>query len=216
MKAVRLRICNLSKRFRSQGVDVIALDGINMEIQDEEFATILGPSGCGKSTLLRILAGLTPPSEGKALLHDQHIEGPGKDRGMVFQSYTLFPWLTVLKNIQFGPKLSGMPAQESERRARGFIQKVGLAGFEHAYPKSLSGGMKQRVAIARALANDPLIILADEPTGNLDSESGAEILNILVGLHKKGKTLIMVTHDKHIAEDAERIVEIFDGRIRRQ
>jgi ABC-type nitrate/sulfonate/bicarbonate transport system ATPase subunit len=196
MNTIRLQILDLRKSFRSHGVEVTALDGINMEIRDQEFATILGPSGCGKSTLLRILAGLTPPTGGEALLDGRRIEGPGKDRGMVFQSYTLFPWLTVLDNIQFGLKLSGIPAQSRERIALSYVEKIGLSGFERAYPKSLSGGMKQRVAIARALANDPNILLLDEPFGALDTQTRALMQELLLKIWEElHKTILFVTHD---------------------
>lgn len=196
MNSIRLRVEGLSKRFRSHGVEVTALDGIHMEIRDQEFATILGPSGCGKSTLLRILAGLSRPSSGKATLDGRIIEGPGKDRGMVFQNYTLFPWLTVMENIQFGLRLCGRERTESQDIAHGFIQKIGLSGFERAYPKSLSGGMKQRVAIARALANDPNILLLDEPFGALDTQTRSLMQELLLHIWEElHKTILFVTHD---------------------
>ncbi len=193
---IRLQVSHLSKRFQTHGVDVVALEGINMEIREKEFATILGPSGCGKSTLLRILAGLTSPSEGTSLLDNRQIDEPGRERGMVFQSYTLYPWQTVLKNVQFGLKLSGLSARESDRVAREYIQRVGLEGFENAYPKSLSGGMKQRVAIARALANDPEILLLDEPFGALDTQTRALMQELLLEIWEElHKTILFVTHD---------------------
>lgn len=196
VNSIRLRIEGLTKRFKSHGVEVLALDGICMEIRDKEFATILGPSGCGKSTLLRIIAGLTPPTTGRAMLDGRLIEGPGKDRGMVFQNYTLFPWLTVQENIEFGLRLGGMDRSRREELARSFIQKIGLAGFENAYPKSLSGGMKQRVAIARALANDPNILLLDEPFGALDTQTRALMQELLLQIWEEfHKTILFVTHD---------------------
>ncbi len=196
MNSVRLRVEGLSKRFRSHGVEVTALEGIHMEIRDQEFATILGPSGCGKSTLLRILAGLSRPTAGVARLDGRVIEGPGKDRGMVFQNYTLFPWLTVMENIQFGLRLSGRERTDCEAVARGFVQKIGLSGFERAYPRSLSGGMKQRVAIARALANDPNILLLDEPFGALDTQTRSLMQELLLQIWEElHKTILFVTHD---------------------
>jgi NitT/TauT family transport system ATP-binding protein len=196
MSSVRLKVEGLSKSFRSHGVEVTALEGIQMEIQDQEFATILGPSGCGKSTLLRILAGLSKPSSGRATLDGKSIEGPGKDRGMVFQNYTLFPWLTVMENIQFGLRLSGRERGERETIARGFVHKIGLSGFERAYPRSLSGGMKQRVAIARALANDPNILLLDEPFGALDTQTRSLMQELLLQIWEElHKTILFVTHD---------------------
>jgi NitT/TauT family transport system ATP-binding protein len=196
MNDMRLRVRGLSKRFRSHGVETTALENIHLEILDKEFATLLGPSGCGKSTLLRILAGLTRPSEGQVLLNGKRIKGPGRDRGMVFQSYTLFPWLTVLKNIQFGLKISGRPQSEAEPIAREFIRQVGLSGFENAYPKSLSGGMKQRVAIARALANNPSILLLDEPFGALDTQTRSLMQELLLQIWEDlHKTVLFVTHD---------------------
>lgn len=196
MNSVRLRVEGLSKSFRSHGAEVTALEGIHMEIRDQEFATILGPSGCGKSTLLRILAGLSRPSAGIATLDGRIIEGPGKDRGMVFQNYTLFPWLTVMENIQFGLRLSGRQKSECEAVAQGFVQKIGLSGFERAYPRSLSGGMKQRVAIARALANDPNILLLDEPFGALDTQTRSLMQELLLQIWEElHKTILFVTHD---------------------
>ncbi len=196
MNPIRLRVAGLSKRFRSHGAEVIALDGIQMEVRDKEFATILGPSGCGKSTLLRILAGLTSPTSGEAVLDGRQIQGPGKERGMVFQNYTLFPWLTVLKNIRFGLDLSGSSAKDSERVARDFIRKIGLSGFENAYPKSLSGGMKQRVAIVRALVNDPNILLLDEPFGAPDTQTRSLMQELLLQIWEElHKTILFVTHD---------------------
>ncbi|MEJ5376706.1 MAG: ABC transporter ATP-binding protein [bacterium] len=196
INSVRLRVQGLSKSFHTHGVKVTALEGIQMEIRDQEFATILGPSGCGKSTLLRILAGLSRPSAGSATLDGRTIEGPGKDRGMVFQNYTLFPWLTVVENIQFGLRLSGRDKKECEAVALNFIQKIGLSGFERAYPRSLSGGMKQRVAIARALANDPNILLLDEPFGALDTQTRSLMQELLLQIWEElHKTILFVTHD---------------------
>jgi len=194
--SAKLQIQNLSKVYRSDGHEVVAIDEINLEIRNKEFATILGPSGCGKSTLLRIVAGLMRPTHGMVRLDGAAISGPGRDRGMVFQSYTLFPWLTVMENIQFGLGLSGVAKAEQEQRAKEFVEKVGLRGFEQAYPKALSGGMKQRVAIARALANNPAILLLDEPFGALDAQTRALMQELLTQVWEDlHKTILFVTHD---------------------
>ena len=152
------------------GHAVTALENISFELEDKKFAVIVGPSGCGKSSLLYLIAGLNEPSSGICKIGDQTIYGPGKDRGMVFQTYTLFPWLNVLKNIEFGLKLRGIAAAERANIASKFLSEVGLDGFENAYPKQLSGGMRQRVALARALANDPLVQLTTEILGGQVSE----------------------------------------------
>ncbi len=166
-----------------------ALERIDLEIAENDFLCILGPSGCGKSTLLRIVAGLEVPSTGKALLDGQRVERPGPDRGMVFQSYTLFPWLTVRENILFGTRST--PAKTDS-----LMVKVGLKGFENHYPKQLSGGMQQRTALARALANDPKILLLDEPFGALDNQTRALMQELLLGIWEADrKTVLFVTHD---------------------
>jgi NitT/TauT family transport system ATP-binding protein len=195
-EATKLQIQNLSKVYRADGHEIVAIDEISLAIRNKEFATILGPSGCGKSTLLRIVAGLLKPTRGVVRLDGGAIGGPGRDRGMVFQSYTLFPWLTVMENIQFGPGLSGVPRAEREQIAKQFVEKVGLRGFEQSYPKALSGGMKQRVAIARALANNPAILLLDEPFGALDAQTRALMQELLTSVWEElHKTILFVTHD---------------------
>jgi NitT/TauT family transport system ATP-binding protein len=192
----KLSIQNLSKTYSADGHVVTAIDAIDLTIHNKEFATILGPSGCGKSTLLRIVAGLLKPTSGVVRLDGHPIGGPGRDRGMVFQSYTLFPWLTVQENIQFGLGLSGLPRPEQEQIAQEFVEKVGLKGFERAYPKALSGGMKQRVAIARALANNPDILLLDEPFGALDAQTRSLMQELLTQIWEDlHKTILFVTHD---------------------
>jgi ABC-type nitrate/sulfonate/bicarbonate transport system ATPase subunit len=178
------------------GAPTLALQPTNLEVAHNDFITVLGPSGCGKSTLLRIVAGLDTPSTGRVLLDGQPVTGPGADRGMVFQSYTLFPWLTVRENICFGLREKGMPAAEQAEIAARFIAEVGLSGFDAHYPKQLSGGMQQRVALARALANDPKILLLDEPFGALDNQTRALMQELLLSiweLHRK--TVLFVTHD---------------------
>ncbi len=193
---VKLHIQQVSKTYRADGHETRAIDEVSLAIRNKEFATILGPSGCGKSTLLRIVAGLVRPSHGTIRLDGQTIERPGRDRGMVFQSYTLFPWLTVQQNIQFGLELSDVPRAEQERIALEFVEKVGLKGFEQAYPKRLSGGMKQRVAIARALANNPAILLLDEPFGALDAQTRSLMQELLTQVWEElHKTILFVTHD---------------------
>src|SRR5215510_4736587 len=184
-------------RFRTRrGDTVTALEGISFEVRDREFAVLVGTSGCGKSTILRLVAGLTRPTAGQVLVDGRPVEGPGAERGMVFQSYTLFPWLTVAENIAFGLREKGMPLAERRTVVEEWIAQVGLAGFEHHYPKMLSGGMQQRTAIARALANDPKIILLDEPFGALDNQTRALMQELLLGIWEaETKTVLFVTHD---------------------
>lgn len=194
----RLSIRGVGRTFPGvhDGAPTVALQPTSLEVADNDFITILGPSGCGKSTLLRIVAGLDQPSLGEVHLDGAPVEGPGADRGMVFQSYTLFPWLTVRQNICFGLREKGMPVAEQQAVADRFIGEVGLRGFESHYPKQLSGGMQQRVALARALANDPKILLLDEPFGALDNQTRALMQELLLSiweLHRK--TVLFVTHD---------------------
>jgi ABC-type nitrate/sulfonate/bicarbonate transport system ATPase subunit len=173
-----------------------ALEPTGLTVRDNDFIAILGPSGCGKSTLLRIVAGLDRPSAGRVLLDGQEVRGPGPDRGMVFQSYTLFPWLTVERNIAFGLRERGVARAERERIVGAYVAKVGLKGFERHYPRMLSGGMQQRTAIARALANDPKILLLDEPFGALDNQTRALMQELLLGIWEvERKTVLFVTHD---------------------
>jgi NitT/TauT family transport system ATP-binding protein len=193
----RLTLDRLSMRFRTRrGETVTALEGISFEVKDREFAVLVGTSGCGKSTILRLVAGLLAPSAGRVLVDGRPVAGPGADRGMVFQAYTLFPWLTVRQNVEFGPKLRGAPAAERAGVARRYLRSVGLAEFEGVYPKELSGGMMQRVAIARALANDPAVLLMDEPFGALDSQTRALMGELLLRVWgEAAKTVLFVTHD---------------------
>ena len=173
-----------------------ALLPIDFAVRENDFVTILGPSGCGKSTLLRIVAGLDFPSAGQVLLDGARITGPGADRGVVFQSYTLFPWLTVEQNIRFGLRERGVSEAVQKERSDFFIAKVGLRGFEQHYPKQLSGGMQQRTAIARALANDPKMLLLDEPFGALDNQTRVLMQELLLGIWEQAqKTVLFVTHD---------------------
>ena len=188
-----LHVAGVSKTFPG---GTQALQATDLQVQENDFITILGPSGCGKSTLLRMVAGLDSPTSGRMELDGQQVAGPGADRGMVFQSYTLFPWLTVLQNVCFGLREKGLPLAEQHAIARPFIAKVGLTGFEHHHPKQLSGGMQQRVALARALANDPRILLMDEPFGALDHQTRELMQELLLGIwEEERKTVLFVTHD---------------------
>ena len=181
---------------RKGGVPTRALEPTSLVVGDNDFITILGPSGCGKSTLLRIVAGLDRPTAGRVLLDGVPVTRPGPDRGMVFQSYTLFPWLNVAENIAFGLRERRVPAAETERIVGEYISKVGLDGFSSHWPKQLSGGMQQRTAIARALANDPKILLLDEPFGALDNQTRALMQELLLGIwERERKTVLFVTHD---------------------
>lgn len=173
-----------------------ALEPIRLSIADNDFITILGPSGCGKSTLLRIVAGLDRATAGHVLLDGEPVSGPGPDRGMVFQSYTLFPWLTVADNIAFGLRERGETEPKRRQVALDWCGRVGLGGFEHHYPKQLSGGMQQRTAIARVLANDPKIMLLDEPFGALDNQTRSLMQETLLEIWQRDrKTVMFVTHD---------------------
>ena len=193
-----LSIRGVSRSFASTsgGAPTIALQATDLSVAENDFITILGPSGCGKSTLLRIVAGLDVPSSGEVQLAGERIVGPGADRGMVFQSYTLFPWLTVRDNVCFGLNERGMPRAQQLDVAQGFLKKVGLVGFEHHHPKQLSGGMQQRTAIARALANGPRMLLMDEPFGALDHQTRELMQELLLGIWEaERKTVLFVTHD---------------------
>ena len=193
-----LRIDQVSRTFpaRAGRAPTRALEPTDLAVGDNDFVTILGPSGCGKSALLRIVAGLDRPTSGRVMLDGREVTGPGADRGMVFQSYTLFPWLTVRENIAFGLCERGVSQAERNKVADRFIQQVGLSGFENHWPKQLSGGMQQRTAIARALANDPKILLLDEPFGALDNQTRALMQEMLLGIWERDqKTVLFVTHD---------------------
>ena len=193
-----LKIDQVSRIFpaRPGSVPTRALEPTDLDVGNNDFVTILGPSGCGKSTLLRIVAGLDHPTSGRVVLDGREVTGPGSDRGMVFQSYTLFPWLTVRENIAFGLRERGISEAERGRVADGYIHRVGLSGFENHWPKQLSGGMQQRTAIARALANDPKILLLDEPFGALDNQTRVLMQEMLLGIWERDqKTVLFVTHD---------------------
>jgi NitT/TauT family transport system ATP-binding protein/sulfonate transport system ATP-binding protein len=197
-EAIKLLIDNVSRVFPGGrgGKPVRALEPTSLAVAANDFITILGPSGCGKSTLLRIVAGLDRPTGGRIVLDGREVRGPGADRGMVFQSYTLFPWLTVAGNIEFGLKERGLPQDERKKIVAAYIDKVGLNGFENHWPAQLSGGMQQRTAIARALANDPEILLLDEPFGALDNQTRSLMQEFLLGIwERERKTVLFVTHD---------------------
>jgi NitT/TauT family transport system ATP-binding protein len=195
--APRLQVDKVSLRYQKPGGGVFtALDQVSFEVPDQQFAVLVGPSGCGKSSLLYLTAGLNEPTEGEIHVGGQQVQGPGADRGMVFQSYTLFPWLTVRQNIEFGLKRRGMAAARRKEIVDYYVNEVGLAGFADNYAKQLSGGMMQRVAIARALANDPQILLMDEPFGALDSQTRLQMQQLLLRVWGNSKkTVLFVTHD---------------------
>ena len=202
----KIAVKNVNRCFLSpQGERIDALANVNFEIEDAfskegrdigEFRVLLGPSGCGKSTLLRMIAGLDCPDSGEVLVNDHPVDRPGKDRGMVFQKYTSFPWLNVADNIGYGLKINGVPAEKRKETVAQLIQAVGLAGFENAYPETLSGGMQQRVAIARTLALRPSVILMDEPFGALDAQTRSEMQQLLLRVwDETASTILFVTHD---------------------
>ena len=196
MREIKLQAKNLTKIYGDPGNEVVAVSDINLEIRESEFVMIVGPSGCGKTTLINMLGGLLDASSGEVLLDGKPVTGPGADRGMVFQGYSLFPWLTVQKNVEFGLKMKNVPVKDREAQAKRYIDLVGLTGFENALPKQLSGGMKQRVAIARTLANEPEILLMDEPFGALDAQTRVVMQELLADISRKTKTTILfITHD---------------------
>ena len=195
-RPVKLKVEDLSKKFNTPKGEIAALNKINFQIHRREFSTVIGPSGCGKTTLIRILAGLDFPTSGNVLLEGKKMEGPGAERGMVFQDYTLFPWLTVKKNVMFGLEIQGLGSLKAEAEAMEWLEIVGLAKCAEAYPGQLSGGMKQRVAIARSLANRPEILFLDEPFGALDAQTRASMQAYLLKIWQNvDVTIFFVTHD---------------------
>jgi NitT/TauT family transport system ATP-binding protein len=195
-REVVLEVKNMGKTFASQRGEVTALRNINFKTHRREFVCVIGPSGCGKSTLIRILAGLESHTSGEVLMDGMPVTGPGSERGMVFQGYTLFPWLTVKKNVMFGPEMNNRGGLEAEREALQWLDLVGLGKFADAYPHQLSGGMKQRVAIARALVNQPRILLMDEPFGALDAQTRIKMQTHLLDIWKNiDITVLFITHD---------------------
>jgi NitT/TauT family transport system ATP-binding protein len=191
-----IEIDHVSQVFRTSGrQEHLALSDISLTIEDGAFVSILGPSGCGKSTLLYIVGGFVSPTQGVARMKGRVIAGPGPDRGPVFQEFALFPWKSVLGNVMYGPRQQGVKAAEAEAQSRALIEMVGLKGFEHFYPKELSGGMKQRVALARTLAYHPAVLLMDEPFGALDAHTRTRLQNDLLNIWERDrKTVLFVTH----------------------
>ncbi|MES2470364.1 MAG: ABC transporter ATP-binding protein [Verrucomicrobiota bacterium] len=195
-REVILSVQDLKKSFVTNGTERVVFEHLSFDVHRREFITIIGPSGCGKSTFIRIAAGLDESSGGAILLSGNPVTGPGPDRGMVFQGYTLFPWLSVKRNVMFGLQMKGRSDIEAEGLARQWIAMVGLEKFEDSYPHELSGGMKQRVAIARALANEPRVLIMDEPFGALDSQTRAKMQAHLIEIWKKVDiTILFITHD---------------------
>lgn len=217
-----IRTENLTRIFRTEEIETIALNGVNINLKDGEFVAIMGPSGCGKSTLLNILGLLDTPTEGKYWLGDEEV-GHLKERertayrkgriGFVFQNFNLIDELTVEENIDLQLKYLGIGKAERKERVLDILRKVKLSHRAKHYPHQLSGGQQQRVAIARAVVGKPSIILADEPTGNLDSKNGVEVMQLLSELNEEGTTIVMVTHSKHDATYASRIINLFDGQV---
>ena len=217
-----IRTENLTRIFRTEEVETIALNGVNIEVEDGEFIAIMGPSGCGKSTLLNILGLLDSPTEGKYWLNNEEV-GHLKERertayrkgriGFVFQNFNLIDELTVEENVDLQLKYLGVGKAERKERVLDILRKVKLSHRAKHYPHQLSGGQQQRVAIARAVVGKPSIILTDEPTGNLDSKNGMEVMQLLSELNEEGTTIVMVTHSKHDATYASRIINLFDGQV---
>jgi len=217
-RPVALEVVGLTKRFESSRGSVTALDNVSFSVHKRELMCVIGPSGCGKSTLVRILAGLESPTSGEVRVNGISVSGPGPDRGMVFQGYTLFPWQTVKENVMFGPRMAGKSSYSAESEAREWIGLVGLSKFENAYPHQLSGGMKQRVAIARALANQPRVLFMDEPFGALDAQTRCQMQAYLLEIWKNVDiTIVFITHDLDEAvflSDRILVLDANPGRIR--
>ncbi|MGI9412419.1 MAG: ABC transporter ATP-binding protein [Hyphomicrobiales bacterium] len=194
---VKLQVREVGKSFAVKGGDAItAITDVSFDVHANEFCMLLGPSGCGKSTILRLIAGLETPGRGRLILDGRDITGPDRDRGMVFQNYTSFEWLTVQQNVEYGMKINGVAAAERSEQARDYIDLVKLTKFRDAYPRQLSGGMKQRVAIARTLANRPSLLLMDEPFGALDAETRWSMQELMISIMSSTETtVVMVTHD---------------------
>ena len=217
-----IKLENITKVFLTDEIETHALSGIFLDIQKGEYVSIAGPSGCGKSTLLSILGLLDTPTEGTYLLNGNLVQGlslPERARirnqeiGFIFQSFNLIGDLTVFENVELPLTYRGMPAGERKARVNESLEKVGMGHRGKHLPSQLSGGQQQRVAVARALAGHPGVLLADEPTGNLDSKNGDAVMDLLHQLHSDGATILMVTHDSRFARHADRVVHLFDGRI---
>lgn len=217
-----LRMDSVKKVFYTDEVETHALSGIHIEINKGEFVSIAGPSGCGKSTLLSILGLLDSPSDGEYLLNNKPVQGlslsdrariRNREIGFIFQSFNLIGDLSVYENVELPLTYRGMSATERKQRVNAALEKVGMAHRAKHLPSQLSGGQQQRVAVARAVVGDPLILLADEPTGNLDSVNGDAVMELLRELHRNGATICMVTHDQRFARTADRSIHLFDGRV---
>ena len=217
-----IKLDNVSKVFVTDEVETHALSSIHFELKKGEYLSIAGPSGCGKSTLLAILGLLDTPSDGSYYLNGKPVTGlkmserariRNREIGFIFQAFNLIGDLTVYENVELPLTYRGMPSSERKRRVQESLERVGMSHRMKHYPSQLSGGQQQRVAVARALAGDPLILLADEPTGNLDSGNGEAVMSLLRELHQAGSTICMVTHDPRYAEFADRTIRLFDGRI---
>lgn len=217
-----LELINIKKHFQNGEEMVTALDGVTLKIQDNEFVAVMGSSGSGKSTLMNVLGCLDTPNSGQYLLADQDVAKLDDDTlssirnshiGFIFQTFHLLPKLDAISNVLLPLRYSKVPEDEATERAERLIERVGLAHRKHHKPFEMSGGQRQRVAIARALINNPKVILADEPTGNLDSKTSVEIMHLLTELHESGQTIVMVTHEEEIAQYAQRTVRMKDGQI---
>ena len=212
----------LSRTYRTDTIETTALDAIDLDIANGEFVAVMGPSGCGKSTLLNLVAGLDVPDEGTITVAGELVTGRTEDElarmrrkhmGIVFQFFNLLEGMTVLENVVLPSVIAGRRRKMAETRARDLLDLLGIGDKAAAVPGVLSGGQRQRLAIARALANQPTLLLADEPTGALDSEGGSEVIELMRRLHRGGQTIILVTHDPDVAGAAERVVRMRDGRI---
>lgn len=216
-----IKMEGITKIYRTKDIETVALENVNLEVEKGEFISVMGPSGCGKSTMLNVMGLLDTPTEGEVLINNTQIsnmkdgemaEFRNNTLGFIFQSFHLINSLSVLDNVELPLLYRKSSSSERTKRAKEVLEKVGLSHRMKHYPSQLSGGQCQRVAIARALIGNPQIILADEPTGNLDSKMGTEIMDLLFDLNKEGTTIVMVTHDEHIARTTQRIVRFFDGR----
>jgi NitT/TauT family transport system ATP-binding protein len=212
-----LTIRNLSKTYFDAyaGSHVNAVQDVSLEVPEGEFVSLVGPSGCGKSTILNMIAGFIPSSSGEILLDGRTVKGPGPDRGVVFQSFALFPWKSVLDNVAFGLKMRGMRKEERDRKAREYLELVGLSHTADRYPNELSGGMQQRVGVARALANDPDVLLMDEPFASVDAQTRMTLQEELTRIWQERRpTIIFITHDVSEAVFlANRVVVLSNGRL---
>jgi putative ABC transport system ATP-binding protein len=213
---------NIQKVYKMGKVSLEALKGIDLKIEAGEFVSIMGPSGSGKSTLMNIIGCLDTPTSGSYLLEEKNVAGLSFDQlstirnrkiGFVFQNFNLLPYATAYENIELPMLFNGKPGKKRRQRVLELLETVGLVDWQHHRPTELSGGQQQRIAIARALANDPLLILADEPTGNIDTKTGIEIMGLFVELQKQGRTILLVTHDTNIAAYSQRTIRLLDGQI---